>query len=56
MIKGQYTSNLLGKSVAKRMGLVARVDEIKSSLTDYVFGETGLLNCEPLTVDACHTV
>lgn len=33
VIKGQHTSNLLGKSVAKRMGLVARVNEINSSLT-----------------------
>lgn len=51
MIKGQYTSNLQGNSVAKRMGLVARVNEINSSLTDDVFGEIGLLNCEPVKIE-----
>ncbi len=51
VIKGQYASTLLGKSVAKRMGLVARVNEINSSLTNDVFGEIGLLNCEPVKIE-----
>lgn len=51
VIKGQYTSNLLGRSIAKQMGLGARVNEINSSLTDYVFGEIGLLNCEPVEIE-----
>lgn len=41
-VNGQYASNLLGKSVAKRMGLFGRVNEINSSLTDNEFGEIGL--------------
>uniref|UniRef100_A0A669BGT0 Gypsy retrotransposon integrase-like protein 1 n=1 Tax=Oreochromis niloticus TaxID=8128 RepID=A0A669BGT0_ORENI len=51
VIKGQYASNLLGKTVAKRMGLVARVNKISSDLTEDVFGEIGLLNCEPVKIE-----
>lgn len=51
VIKGHYTSNLLGKSVAKGMGLVAWVNEINSSLTDDVLGKIGLLNCEPVKIE-----
>lgn len=51
VIEGHYASNLLGKTVAKRMGLVARVNEINSDLTKDVFGEIGLLNCEPVKIE-----
>lgn len=51
VIQGQYASNLLGKTVAKRMGLVARVNAISSDLTSDVFGEIGLLNCEPVKIE-----
>ncbi|CAI5695044.1 unnamed protein product [Oreochromis niloticus] len=43
VIKGQYASNLLG--------LVARVNKISSDLTEDVFGEIGLLNCEPVKIE-----
>lgn len=51
VVKGQYVSNLLGKAVAKHMGLVARVNAITSDLTSDVFGEIGLLNCEPVKIE-----
>ena len=51
VIKGQYASNLLGKAVAKRMGLVTRVNGLNSDLTGEVFGEMGLLNCEPVKIE-----
>ncbi|XP_026016758.1 uncharacterized protein K02A2.6-like [Astatotilapia calliptera] len=51
VIKGQYASNLLGKTVAKRMGLVTRVNKISSDLKEDVFGEIGLLNCEPVKIE-----
>lgn len=51
VIKGQYSSNLLGRAVAKQMGLIARVNRINSSLTDDVFGEIGLLHCEPVKIE-----
>ncbi|XP_026020736.1 uncharacterized protein K02A2.6-like [Astatotilapia calliptera] len=51
VIKGQYASNLLGNTVAKRMGLVTRVNKISSDLKEDVFGEIGLLNCEPVKIE-----
>lgn len=51
VIKGQYPSNLLGKTVAKRMGLVTRVNALNSNLMGEVFGEIGLLNCEPVIIE-----
>lgn len=51
VINGQYASNLLGKTVAKHMGLVARVNAISSDLTNNVFGEIGLLDCEPVNIE-----
>lgn len=51
VIKGQYASNLLGKAVAKCMGLVTRVNGINSDLTGDVFAEIGLLNCESVKIE-----
>lgn len=48
VIKGQYASNLLR---AKRMGLVTRVNAICGDLANSVFGEIGLLNCEPVKIE-----
>lgn len=36
--------------MAKQMGLVVRVNEINSTLLEDVFGEIGLLNCEPVKI------
>lgn len=51
VIKGQYTSNLLSKAVAKCMGLVTRVNGLNCDLKGDVFGEMGLLNCEPVKIE-----
>lgn len=36
--------------MAKRVGLVARVNEMNSRSTGDVFGEIGLMNCEPVKI------
>lgn len=56
VVKGQYVCHLLGKAVAKHMGLVARVNAITSDVTSDVFGEIGLLNCEPEKIELTEEV
>lgn len=51
VIKGQYVSNLLSKTVAKQMGLVMRVNKINNDPAGDVFGEIGLLNYEPVKIE-----
>ena len=48
VIRGPYSHNLLGRSVAKRMGLVMRVNAVASDLhLEGVFGDIGLFKCDP---------
>lgn len=51
VITGLYAHNLLGGSVAKRMGLVKRVDSLNTGLLEDVFGDIGLLKCDPVKID-----
>ncbi|XP_030578829.1 uncharacterized protein K02A2.6-like [Archocentrus centrarchus] len=51
VIKGPYAHNLLGGSVARRMGLVKRIDNIDTDLLEDVFGEIGLLKCDPVKIE-----
>lgn len=49
--KGPYSHNLLGWCVAKRMGLVMRVDGIDTVMLSDVFGDIGLLKCDPVKIE-----
>lgn len=51
VIRGPYAHNLLGGSVAKRMGLVKRIDSIDTGMLGDVFGDIGLLKCEPVKIE-----
>lgn len=51
VIKGPYSHNLLGGSVAKRMGLVRRIDGIDTDMLSDVFGDIGLLKCDPVKIE-----
>ncbi|XP_013882267.1 uncharacterized protein K02A2.6 [Austrofundulus limnaeus] len=51
VIKGRYAHNLLGGSVARRMGLVKRIDNLHTDLLGDVFGEIGLLKCDPVKIE-----
>lgn len=51
VIKGPYAHNLLGGSVAKRMGLVRRIDGIDTDMLSDVFGDIGLLKCDPVKIE-----
>lgn len=51
VITGPFAHNLLGGSVAKRMGLVKRVDGIQTGLLEDVFGDIGLLKCDPVKIE-----
>ncbi len=49
VVKGPYTNNLLSRKTACEMKLVSRVDSI--STEDSVFGDFGLLDCEPIKIE-----
>ena len=52
VIKEPYSHNLLGHSVAKRMGLVMRVNAIATDLLNDVFGGHGhLFKCDPVKIE-----
>lgn len=51
VIKGPYSHNLLGRSVATRMGLVMRVDGMDTVMLSQVFGDIGLLKCYPVKIE-----
>ena len=51
VIRGPYSHNLLGRSVAKRMGLVMRVNAVASDLLEGVFGDIGLFKCDPVKIE-----
>ncbi len=46
VVDGQYSNNLLSRSPACAMRLVARADFISAK----VFGEIGCLNCKPIQI------
>ena len=49
---GEYASSLLGRHAACEMGLVARLEEVDAEL----FGDIGLLKCEPIRIQFDQTV
>ena len=51
VIQGPYSHNLLGRSVATRMGLVMRVDGMDTLMLSDVFGDIGLLKCDPVKIE-----
>uniref|UniRef100_A0A3P9QH08 ribonuclease H n=1 Tax=Poecilia reticulata TaxID=8081 RepID=A0A3P9QH08_POERE len=51
VIKGPYAHNLLGGSIPRRMGLVRRINNINTDLLGDVFGEIGLLKCDPVKIE-----
>lgn len=51
VIKGPYSHNLLGRSVATKMGLVMRVDGMDTVMLSQVFGDIGLLKCDPVKIE-----
>ncbi|KAK0133586.1 hypothetical protein N1851_030913 [Merluccius polli] len=51
VIKGPYSHNLLGRSVATKMGLVMRVDGMDTVMLSDVFGDIGLLKCDPVKIE-----
>ena len=48
IMSGTFTTNLLGWKTAIKMGLVRRVNGLESY---DVFGDIGLLNCEPVKIE-----
>ena len=51
VIRGPYSHNLRGPSVAKRMDLVMRVNAVASDLLEGVFGDIGLFKCDPVKIE-----
>lgn len=51
VIKGQFAQNLLGGGVAKRMGLVKRLNAVSTGGINNIFGEIGLLECDPVKIE-----
>ena len=51
VIRGPYSHSLLGRSVAKRMGLVMRVNAVASDLLEGVFWDIGLFKCDPVKIE-----
>lgn len=51
VIKGQFAQNLLGGGVAKRMGLVKRLNAVSTGGINDIFGEIGLLKCDPVKIE-----
>lgn len=49
VMRGPFTTNLLGRRIASEMGLIRRVDGIESY--EDVFGDIGLLKCEPVKIE-----
>ena len=50
VIKGPYSHNLLGRSVATSMKLVMRADGMDTVMLSDVFGDIGLLKCDPVKI------
>lgn len=50
-MSGSFAQNLLGMCVTKRMGLVKRVDAVNTETFSGIFGEIGLLNCDPVKIE-----
>lgn len=48
VMEGPFTTNLLGRKTAIKMGLVHRVERLESN--EDVFGDIGLLNCDPVKI------
>lgn len=48
-MSGPFTTNLLGRKTAIKMGLVRRVNGLESY--DDIFGDIGLLKCEPVKIE-----
>lgn len=48
VMEGPFTTNLLGRRTAIKMGLVHRVERLESN--EDVFGDIGLLNCDPVKI------
>lgn len=51
VIKGPFSHNLLGRSITTRMGLVMRDDGMYTVMLNDVFGNIGLLKCEPVKIE-----
>lgn len=51
VMKGPFTQNLLGRCVAKRMGLVMRIDAVNTEVFSNIYGDVGILNCEPVKTE-----
>lgn len=49
VMSGPFTTNLLGRKTAIKMGLVRRVNGLESY--DDIFGDIGLLKCEPVKIE-----
>lgn len=48
VIKGPYSHNLLGRSVATKIRLIIRLDTV---VPNDVFGDIGLLKCERIKIE-----
>lgn len=51
VIKGPFAQNLLGGDVAKRMGLVKRVNAVNTDMFSDIFREMGFLKCDPVSIE-----
>lgn len=49
VVGGQHASNLLSRDAALKLGLVIRIEETVK-INQSVFGSSGLVNCEPATI------
>lgn len=49
VMRGPYTTNLLGREMAMKMGLVRRVERLEAY--EDVFGDNGLLKCDPVKIE-----
>ncbi len=51
VIRGLFTQNLLGRSVAKRIGPVMTLHAVNAEVFSDVFGDIGLLNSKPVKTE-----
>lgn len=55
VLRGPCAHKMLGGSVARRMGLVERINNIDTDLLGDVFGEILLLKCDPVKIQPDNT-
>ena len=46
VVSGKHSNSLLGRNAACKMGLIQRIAEVQSD----IFGDLGLLNCDPVKI------